>query len=75
MHLGVMAVPLPGPEVLGVFSPKAPCLPPACNTWLGGACKGGQGQLAYTSAKCTLSVQWKASTYLKCHRDSQPNQR
>ena len=27
----------------GGFLPKAPFLPPACNTWLGGACKRGTG--------------------------------
>ena len=32
VHLGATAVPLPGPEVFGAFPPKAPCLPPACNT-------------------------------------------
>ena len=43
VHLGVTAVSLPGPEVFGGFPPKAPFLPPACNTWLGGACKRGTG--------------------------------
>ena len=27
VHLGVTAVPLPGPEVLGTFPQSSPCLP------------------------------------------------
>ena len=75
MHLGVTAVPLSEPEVLEVFPPKLHFCPLHATPGLEAHVKWGQGQLAYIFAKCTLSMQWKASTYPRHHRDSQLNRR